>query len=115
MLVAGWVGFSPDLGATEIMRRLRMPPGSERVIFKDSITQGNTVYYSVNAVAGQKLVVRVASEKGDVVFGLMGPDDSVLAENTKRLSRRLPRSGYYRIALSPTGRGAEYQMMVKIK
>lgn len=90
--------------------RVKFPPGRTTVILKGKTTGGpsesggmDPVAYRLRARQGQQMTLNLVSAKRNAVFGVYLPGMDLLegAQNVKKWSGKLPKSGDYEIMVFP--------------
>jgi hypothetical protein len=91
--------------------------GTTAGVVQGSVLAGQTLTYTINAGAGQAMILILGSTNNDVTLGLKAPNGSVLLSPAKKFTRfqtLLPASGLYTIQVIGSGVNENFTLTAKI-
>ncbi|MGF1494846.1 MAG: SH3 domain-containing protein [Microcoleaceae cyanobacterium] len=117
--VAGWVSKSRTQSTCADMEKpIQFHPGGNSAVVKGQIIGGGSHRYTLEAVAGQTMIV----ESYQPVFPrIVAPDGQSLTSPAERSGQssewtgKLPMTGEYILELDSNFRGYEYEFLVEVK
>ena len=93
---------------------VRFDPGGTSATISDALIRGERNRYTLDAAAGQTMILSLASLENNAVFDVFGPDNSSLAAEGTEASIVLPSDGTYTIVVGGTRGNASYDLTVEI-
>ncbi|HZG51776.1 MAG TPA: hypothetical protein VEZ40_06540 [Pyrinomonadaceae bacterium] len=103
-----------------VTKRVRFARGRTTATLKNSVVRGTRDRYLIEARAGQKMTVSIASVERNAVFTIHAPSHDTLAgagemHEARNWSGKLPESGDYVIEVGGTRGNATYTLKVAIR
>lgn len=105
---------APSEETTVQTERIQFGPGETSALREDGVERGARRVYVLGAVSGQTLNVQITSLEDNAVFDVIAPDGTVLTQEVKDASVRLPSDGDYQIVVGGTRGNASYSLTVAI-
>jgi hypothetical protein len=101
-------------------RRVRFARGATSAVVEGAVIRGDRDRYVVAARAGQRLRLAITSLEDNAVFQLYAPGQRPLrgageADDARRWSGLLPRTGDYVVVVGGTRGNASYRLTVSIR
>lgn len=93
---------------------IRFDPGGTSATISDAVVRGERNRYTLEAAAGQTMVVSLVSVEDNAVFDLYGPGDVLLTTEATTDTFLLPADGVYTLILGGTRGNASYDLTVEI-
>lgn len=93
---------------------VRFETGGTSATMSDAVVRGERNRYTLEAAAGQTMIVGIVSLEDNAVFDIYGPDDVLLAAEGTAASIVLPVDGDYVIVVGGTRGNASYDLTVEI-
>jgi hypothetical protein len=100
---------------------IRFARGASGAEVAGAVARGETRTYTLEARAGQRMELRIASTEKNAVFQLHAPGTgeampgAAPGDDARQWSGTLPRSGAWRIVVGSTRGGAEYRLSVLVR
>lgn len=93
---------------------IRFEPGGTSATMSNAVIRGERNRYTLEAGAGQTMIVSIGSLENNAVFDIYGPDGAALATEGTSASIVLPSDGSYVIIVGGTRGNASYDLTVEI-
>jgi len=93
---------------------VRFEPGGTSAMMSNAVVRGERNRYTLEAAAGQTMIVSIASLEDNAVFDVYGPDGALLAAERTSESIVLPSDGSYVIIVGGTRGNASDDLKVDI-
>jgi len=93
---------------------VRFDPGGTSATMSDAVVRGERNRYTLEAAAGQTMILSLVSAEDNAVFDLFGPDGTLLAAEGTTASVVLPASGDYTLIVGGTRGNSSYDLTVEI-
>lgn len=103
--------LSLTFGVDEV---IRFDTGGTSATMASAVIRGERHRYTLEAAAGQTMIVGIVSLEDNAVFDIYGPDDVLLAAEGTAASIVLPVDGDYVIIVGGTRGNASYDLTVEI-
>lgn len=104
-------GVPEDFGVDAIVR---FETGGTSTTLSSAVVRGERNRYTLEAAAGQTMIVSIVSLEDNAVFDIYGPSDVLLAAEGTTASIVLPADGNYVIIVGGTRGNASYDLTVEI-
>ncbi len=98
-----------------VSQRVRFAPGTSSASIEGGVILAERDVYTLEAQAGQEMLVELSSIENNATFTLVAPDNTILT--TEALTERvtLPLDGDYRVVIAPSRGNATYSVNFAIE